>query len=118
MRKPLILASIGEIVFGLLLLVIPLLAVRWLFAIEISGTAITLGRIGGLCMIALGMGCWPRGESRRQSYIMLAYSALAACGLIVVAFRWSAGVLLWPAVIVHGVIALLLWTGRLRERAV
>jgi len=115
MRKLLVLASIGEIAFGLLLLATPPLAARWLFAIDISGSAITLGRLAGICLIVLGIGCWPRGDSRRQVYIMLTYSALAACGLVVIGLRGSAGWLLWPAVVVHGVIALLLWTSRLRK---
>jgi len=86
-----------------------------LLAIDISGTEITVGRVAGACLIALGIGCWPRGDSRRRFYIMLTYSALAACGLVVIGLRGSAGWLLWPAVVVHGVIALLLWTSRLRK---
>jgi hypothetical protein len=71
-----------------------------------------LGRVTGLCLIALGVGCWPRGDSRRQFYIMLAYSVLAACSLIVFGLRWSAGVLLWPAVLYHSVLAVWLLTMR------
>jgi|SRR5215469_13432222 hypothetical protein len=112
MRKLLILASVGEIAFGLLLLAVPVPAARWLLAVEISGRAISVGRVAGACLIALGIGCWPRGESRRRLYIMMAYSALAACGLVVIGLWWSAGVLLWPAVVVHGAIALLLWINR------
>lgn len=115
MKKLLILASIVEIAFGLLLLANPLLAGRWLFAIDISGTAITVGRVAGVCLIALGIGCWPRGDSRCQFYIMLTYSSLASCGLILIGIRGSAGVLLWPAVMVHGAIALLLWRSCLRK---
>ena len=118
MKKVLILASLGEIAFGLLLSAVPTLVARWLLAIEISGTAVTAGRLAGACLIALGIGCWPRGDSRREFSIMLMWSVLAAVGLVAAGVRWSAGVLLWPAVVVHGTIALLLWTNHSRQGAV
>lgn len=118
MRKLLIFASLGELGFGLLLLAIPRFAARLLLAADISRSTITLGRVAGACLIALGIGCWPRGDSSRQLYVMLTYSALAACFLVVAGLRWPAGVLLWPAVVIHAAIALLLWTSRLREGAV
>jgi len=62
----------------------------------------------GSCLLA-------PAKFRRQFYIMLAWSVLAAFFLIVAALRWPAGVLLSPAVAVHGTIALLLWTKHLRE---
>jgi hypothetical protein len=115
LRRVLILASLGEVVFGLLLLAAPPLIVRLLVAKEISGSVVTAARVGAVFLVALGIGCWPRDTSRRPFYLMLGYSALAACALVVVGLRGSAGVLLWPAAVVHFAIALLLWTNRSRE---
>ena len=109
LKKLLILASVGETAFGLLLVALPQLAARLLLATDISGGAITAGRLAGACLIALGIGCWPRGDLCREFHVMLAYSALAAFGLVVVGLLRSAGVLLWPAVVVHSAIVLLLW---------
>lgn len=113
MKKLLILASASEFAFGLLLLLYPSLIARLLLATDISGAAVTVARIVGACLIALGVFCWPSGDSRRQFYIMLTWSVLAACSLIIVGIRWSAGVLLWPAVVVHGAVSVsLIWTNR------
>ena len=109
LKKLLIIASVGETAFGLLLVALPQLAGRLLFATDISGGAIAAGRLAGACLIALGIGCWPRGDLHRKFHVMLAYSALAACGLVIVGLLRSAGVLLWPAVVVHGAIVLLSW---------
>jgi hypothetical protein len=38
-------------------------------------------------LVALGIGCWPRGDSRREFYVMLVWSVLAACSLAVVGLR-------------------------------
>lgn len=115
MNKLLMFAGLSEIGFGLMLLAAPELAARLLLAISISGTSLIVARIAGACLIALGIGCWPRGGSRRGLYVMLTYSALAACGLVVVGLRGPVGVLLWPAAVVHGAVAILLWSNRQRS---
>lgn len=118
MKKLLILASASEFAFGVLLLLLPALVSRLLLATDISGTAVTVGRIVGACLIALGVFCWPGGGSRRQFYIMLTWSVLVACSLVLVGIRWSAGVLLWPAAVVHGAVSVsLIWTNRQLKRA-
>lgn len=117
LKRLLVLASVGETAFGLLLVALPQLAARLLLAADISGGAITAARLAGAGLLALGISCWPRGDLSRKFYIMLAYSVLAACSLVVVGLLRSAGVLLWPAVVVHAAISLLLWTNRLRGAA-
>ena len=108
MRKLLIFTALAESGFGLLLLAAPPIVCRLLFAAEATGLAITLARLTGMCLIALAIACWPGGECRRALFGMLTWSVLAMLYLIVVGLGGSAGILLWPAVGVHAIIAVLL----------
>jgi hypothetical protein len=112
-RFILVAACLSEAGFGLLLLASPSIVGRILFAAEVSGIAITFGRLTGMCLIALAIACWPGSNPRGAHYGMLTWSILAMAYLIVVGLGGSAGILLWPAVVVHGAIAgLLLWSAR------
>ena len=66
----------------------------------------------GIALIALGVACWP---GRRRSVGMLTYSALATLYLLYLGIRGEwVGPLLWPAVVVHAVLTVLLareWFG-------
>jgi len=73
---------------------------------DASVTAI--GRLTGMCLVALAIACWPGGDSRNALYGMLTWSMLAMVYLMVIGLTESAGVLLWPALVAHGAIALLL----------
>jgi hypothetical protein len=109
----LILAALAEGGFGLLLLISPPIVCRLLFGADVSGLGVTVGRLTGMAIFALAIACWPDGSSRNPFYGMLTWSVLALVYLIVNGFTGSVGVLLWPAVVVHGAIALLLlWTRR------
>ena len=113
LKTLLMFTAVAEGAFGVLLIVAPTLVGRLLLATEISGGAITIARLAGVGLVVLGAGCWPRDDLRRARYVMLTYSVLAMVGLIVVGLVRSAGILLWPAVLVHAVIVvLLLWAGR------
>ena len=114
LRKLLIFTAAAEGGFGLLLVVAPVLIARLLLGTEVSGIAITVGRLVGVGLIALGVGCWPRGDLRIARNVMLTYSTLAMAGLIIVGLRGRVGVLLWPAVVVHAAIAALLLVGAKR----
>ncbi len=108
MRKLLIFTALAEGGFGLLLLVAPPIVCRLLFAAVATGLAITLARLTGLCLVALVIACWPGGECRRALLGMLTWSVLAMLYLIIVGLGGSAGILLWPAVGVHAIIAVFL----------
>ncbi|MDM0022449.1 hypothetical protein [Variovorax saccharolyticus] len=107
------LASIVEGVTGLALLLVPALVIRLLLGAESEGVALAIARLCGIALAMLGWACWP---GRRASFIasngaraMLAYNATAALFL-----GWlgtahgPVGWLLWPAVVLHAVIAALL----------
>ena len=117
MKKLLILAAIGEGLTGVILLVYPPIVIRLLFGEEITGAGVLMSRIAGICLIALGVACWPDSNTRRAFSGMLTYSTLAMLYLVCVGVRGEAvGFLLWPAVVVHAILVVLLVGARFKER--
>lgn len=106
MKILLLLAAVAEAATGLALLVVPDLVVRLLLGAELSGAAFPLARVLGIALIALAVACWPGCTPRCG---MLTYSAAVTLFLGYGGFvgRFS-GVLLWPAVIAHLILTLLL----------
>ncbi|MBI4962408.1 MAG: hypothetical protein HY913_03960 [Desulfomonile tiedjei] len=105
MNMLLTLAAVVEATTGLALLVVPALVGRLLVGAEFTGDSIPVARVAGIALIALGIACLP-GLALLG---MLTYSALATAYLAYVAIRGEwAGPLLWPAVVVHAVLTLLL----------
>jgi len=104
-------AAAGEVVTGVILLVYPSIVVRLLLGTDIVGAGIAVGRIAGMGLLAIGLMCWPRPDAAgREAALlgMLTFSVLVALYLIRIGLAYGGGVLLWPAVAAHGVIALLL----------
>ncbi len=117
-KKILAFASVVEVGTGLVLMIDPSIVVRLLLGTEVSDVGTLLGRCFGIALLALGLACWPsrqRAESGSAAFrAMLTYNALIALYL---AFLGTVGhlggLLLWPAVALHAVVALLLvWTWR------
>jgi len=113
MKKLLALAAVGEGAMGLLLLVYPPIVVWLLFGVGISGAGIVMSRVAGISLIALGLACWPASEASggisRALRAMLCYSLLATLYLAYVGFIYGLiGILLWPAVVVHVILTILL----------
>jgi Ca2+/Na+ antiporter len=112
-----------EVGTGLVLMIDPAIVAKLLLGVEVSGAGILLGRCFGIALLALGVACWP-GRSRAESGSpafrgMLIYNTLIALYL---AYLGTAGhlggLLLWPAVALHAVVALLLvWAWRDERRA-
>ena len=114
MRGLLALAAVGEAATGVALLLVPSVVVHLLFGAEPSGIAETLTRVAGIALIGLGVACWPGPPLLG----MLTYSAGAALVLAYVGWAGgSGGVLLWPAVALHVVLAALLGLALLRGGA-
>jgi hypothetical protein len=103
-----------EIIVGATLVIALDLASQMLFVAAPQGAGGPLGRIGGIALFALGIACLrsadvgPRGSAALG---LLIFNAGAAIFLAWVAIGTAfCGVLLWPAVILHAVIACaLLW---------
>jgi hypothetical protein len=105
LKKLLTLAAIGETASGLALLIVPSLVVRLLFDAEIVGVGVVMSRLVGVALIGLGVACWP-GPALLG---MLTYGALATLYLSYLGIRGDwVGPLLWPAVVLHAVLTLLL----------
>ena len=106
MKKVLTLAAVAEAATGLALIVVPSLVVRLLFGAELTGVAIPVARVTGIALIALGVGCWPGSTAFCG---MLTYGALATLYLLYLGIRGEwVGPLLWPAVVVHAALTVLL----------
>jgi hypothetical protein len=105
MKKLRIFAAIAEAGTGVVLMVAPLLVGRLLLGAELAGVSIPVARVAAIALIALGVGCWP-GPGIVG---MLTYSVLITLYLLYLGIlgEWV-GPLLWPAVIVHTVLTLLL----------
>ena len=110
-----------EVVTGAGLVVAPSLLARLLFGSEMNATGDLVGRISGLVMICLALGCWPRafeGENRQTLVPLLALSLLAVVFLIYVGMGGvNVGVLLWPAAATHLILAILLARSWMSRRA-
>jgi len=106
MKQSLALAAVIEAATGMALLIIPSLVGRLLFGEEFTGIVIPVGRVLGIALLALGVCCWPGSTALCG---MLTYSALATLFLLYLAIRGEwVGPLLWPAVVLHAVLTLLL----------
>ena len=106
MNRPMAFASLAELATGVALMAVPSLVGRLLLGAELAGVAIPVARVFGIALIALGVACWP---GRTALCGMLTYNALAALYLAYVGLggQWV-GRLLWPAVVLHAVLAALL----------
>jgi hypothetical protein len=104
-----------EIIVGATLVVALNIASQLLFATAPEGVAAPMGHFAGIALFALGtasLGSAKPGSSGNAALGLFVFNAGAAIFLAWVAvatvFR---GVLLWPAVVLHAVIACaLLWT--------
>src|SRR6266566_2846072 len=105
MRKVLTFAAVFEAATGLALLIVPLLVGRLLLGAELTD-AIPVARVAGIALIALGVCCWPGSTALCG---MLTYSALATLYLAYLGVNGEwVGPLLWPAVVLHGILTVLL----------
>ena len=108
MKTLLALAALSEAATGLVLLVYPSIVVSLLFGSEITGAGIVMSRLAGISLIAFGIACWPDNMAYRALYGMLTFSTLAMLCLAYVGLIGVVGILLWPAVAVHGGLSILL----------
>ena len=103
------LAALAEAGTGVILVAYPPIVVRLLFGAEISGIGVMMSRIAGIALIGLGVACWPGNSAFQPLYGMLTYSTLAMLYLIRIGIQGKPeGPLLWPGVVVHAVIVVLL----------
>ena len=113
MKGVLIFAAVGEAATGLALLLFPTLVGQLLLGEAFVDIAVPVARVAGLALIGLGVACWP-GPPRLG---MLIYSAAVTLYLAYLGFAAGlTGVLLWPAVVLHLILTVLLARGIGRDR--
>src|SRR5262249_33332405 len=87
----------------------PSFVARLLLGVEPTGVANLVARVAGIGLFSLGVACWPWRSTSWALCGMLTYNSLATLGLLYLALngKWD-GPLLWPAVVLHAVLTLLL----------
>ena len=122
MKRVLALAAVSEAATGLALVVVPSLVGHLLLRAELAGNALAVARVTGIALVALGIACWPddNRESRVRAFQgMLCYSLFVTLYLAYLGIGGEfVGPLLWPAVVVHLVLTLLLVWPWLRQRKI
>jgi hypothetical protein len=113
MKWELTFAAIAEAATGLALLLVPALVGQLLLGEQLTGVTMAVARVAGIALIGLGIACWP-GPPRLG---MLTYGALVTLYLAYLGLTGVfAGVLLWPAVILHAMLTVLLARDVMRAR--
>ena len=113
MKRLLTLAAVLEGATGLALMIVPAVVAQLLLGDDLSAAGPLVARVAGCALVALAIACWPGHDSARMlipaARAMLTYNAFVACYLTFLGIGGHfAGVLLWPAAVIHGLISLLL----------
>jgi hypothetical protein len=117
MNAILMFAALAEAGTGAMLLVYPSIIVRLLFDAEIVGAGFIMSRLAGIALIGLGAACWPGTDTRRAFQGMVTYSVLAMLFLLYIGVRGEGvGRLLWPAIVAHAILTVLLGGAWLKQR--
>ena len=114
MKRLLKLTAIIEAATGLGLMAVPAVVVRLLLASPLgTSAAVTLGRVAGAALLALGVACWlARDDTQSRAarglvVAMLMYNLIATAVLAFAGIGLGLhGVALWPAVVLHAVMAI------------
>jgi hypothetical protein len=110
-RMLVLLSSTIEALTGVALIAVPSLVGRLLLGVELPGSGIAVARVAGFGLLALGVGCWPRGDAANWQSIraLFIYNLLAGLFLGYLGAGGDfAGYLLWPASVLHVILALLM----------
>ncbi len=113
MKKLLALAAAIEAATGLALVINPPLLSYLLLGEGISGAGLALSRVAGFALVSLGLACWPgfdsAGANTPALRAMITYDLLATLYLVYLGIGGGlVGSLLWPAVMIHAVLTILL----------
>jgi hypothetical protein len=104
-------AAVLEMGAGFALVANPSFVVHLLIGVALSDGGIAIGRVGGFGLLSLGLACWLNGRVVNVQAIaaLFTYNLLAAVYVGSLGVVGSfAGYLLWPACVLHAVLAFLL----------
>jgi hypothetical protein len=112
MRRLLTITALIETAAGLGLIGAPSMVVRLLLGSELLGAGIPVGRLAGVALLTLGVACWLASSDIQSCAARAVVTAMTLYNigavLILVAAGvplQAAGLLLWPAVILHAAMA-------------
>jgi len=98
-----------EIVVGALFLIVPDVVCLLLFGAKPEAIGIPLGRFAGIALLALGVACLPsRGAASRRNVVLGLFAFNSGVAILFASVGVATalhGFLLWPAVILHAIIA-------------
>jgi hypothetical protein len=104
-------AAVIEAATGVALIIFPQAVTSLLLGADLAGAGIAVGRVAGIALLSLGLGCW---LSQRDLNKTAALAAMLTYNLLVTAFLMYlglggvlVGILLWPAIAIHAVLMLL-----------
>jgi len=113
-RRWLALAAVLEAATGIVLIIHPPFVVQMLLGGEVFGAGVVLGRVGGFALLSFGLACWPGWDSSEGKIQIQAVRAMFAYNFLITFYLiylgaggQYAGILLWPVVVLHAVLALL-----------
>jgi hypothetical protein len=113
MKGALVIAAVAEVATGVALLLVPSLVGQLLLGTEMTGIALTVARLTGIALIALGIACWPG----TPLIGMLTYSAVVTLYLAYLGVVGGLnGILLWPAVVLHAILTVFLARASMRDK--
>ncbi|MGA8877699.1 MAG: hypothetical protein WB555_19325 [Candidatus Korobacteraceae bacterium] len=96
---------------GVALILIPEIVSRALLGVELNSAGVALARVAGLGFLSLAIACWARGNGASSQAIRALFVYNLLVGLYLGYLRVGGGFtgyLLWPACILHVVLAVLL----------
>ena len=107
---------ITEAATGLALMVVPAIVFSLLIGGALPDSAVPVTRVAGIALLSLSIACWPERVTASVPAMngLLIYNALVAIylGYVGAALNMG-GVLLWPAVVIHAIVAaMLIWSRR------
>ena len=110
-RIVILLSSAIEAATGVALIAVPAVVGHLLLGAELPGSGIAVARVAGFGLLALGIGCWPRGNGASDQSIRALFTYNLLAGLFLGYLRFGgafSGLLLLPASLLHVILALLM----------
>lgn len=116
MKNILKFCSIVEVTTSLVLIIVPSVITQLLFGTDLNEIGIIITRFAGICLLSFGIVCWPKKEIIHLVWAMFIYNTLATIFFIYIALNITfKGILLWPVVVLHFGLAILLIRGLLAK---
>ncbi|HEY6326670.1 MAG TPA: hypothetical protein VIW73_09200 [Candidatus Cybelea sp.] len=105
-------AAALEALTGLVLAISPSFVAWLLFGARLDAPGEAVGRVAGFALLSLALACWPANVTTTTAAStrgLFLYNVLAAIFFLYLGLSHAlVGVILWPAVAVHGILSVLL----------